>query len=171
MLLPMDARACSACIGAAIRSSQWPMHWPTPAGTRKGGIRRRTSRIPKAPPSSFYIEGPVSIRNNRWAHGYDPNAAPKADIGKKTIAGTADPDLYRTCRYDLLGYRLKIPNGQYRVTLKFCEIAFQKKGQRVFDVALQKNLVLKGLDIFARSAPCQLAMSPLTTSRFQINGW
>ncbi len=105
---------------------------------------------PEAPPSSFYIEGPVSVPNNRWLHGYDPDATPKSDIGKKAIAGTEAPDIYQTCRYDLRGYRVKIPNGSYRVTLKFCEVYFDKKGQRVFDVALQKKTVLEHLDIFDR---------------------
>lgn len=42
----------------------------------------------------------------------------------RRISGTADALLYQTCRYNFEGYNLKVPNGQYRVTLGFCEPHF-----------------------------------------------
>ncbi|MHC5054738.1 MAG: malectin domain-containing carbohydrate-binding protein [Planctomycetota bacterium] len=65
------------------------------------------------------------------------------------IAGTDEDTLYQTCRYDLRGYRLAVPNGMCRVTLKFCEPHFAARAQRVFDVKLQGKTVLSGFDIFA----------------------
>jgi hypothetical protein len=67
------------------------------------------------------------------------------------IAGTDEDTLYQTCRYDLEGYRLAVPNGIYRVTLKFCEPHFDAPAKRVFDVRLGENTVLTAFDIFANS--------------------
>ena len=67
------------------------------------------------------------------------------------IAGTDEDTLYQTCRYDLGGYRLAVPNGTYRVTLKFCEPHFDAPAKRVFDVRLQGNTVLTSFDIFSKA--------------------
>ncbi len=67
----------------------------------------------------------------------------------REIAGTDDDPVYRTCRYDLRGYRFRVPDGTYRVTLQFCEPHFAAAGQRVCDVKLQGRTVIERLDIFA----------------------
>jgi len=66
----------------------------------------------------------------------------------KPITGTDDDELYRTCRYDLSELTLNIPNGSYKVILKFCEPHFSVAGQRVCTVLLQGKTVVKKLDIF-----------------------
>jgi hypothetical protein len=66
------------------------------------------------------------------------------------IAGTHDPELYRTCRYDLGKFPVVMPDGRYRVTLKFCEPHFCKAGERIFDVSLDGRTVVTNLDIFAK---------------------
>lgn len=73
-----------------------------------------------------------------------------ANYPGRKIAGTSDAALYQTCRYGLDGYNLKLPNGNYRVTLKFCEPHFDAPGKRIGDFKLQGKTVLKDLDIFAR---------------------
>ncbi|KKL57855.1 hypothetical protein LCGC14_2231240, partial [marine sediment metagenome] len=65
------------------------------------------------------------------------------------ISGTDDDRLYQSCRYDLRGYSFKLPEGKYRVTLKFCEPDFGEAGKRVCDVKLQGKTVLEKFDIFA----------------------
>ncbi len=67
----------------------------------------------------------------------------------KAIAGTETDSIYRSCRYDLRGYRFSVPNGTYTVTLKFCEPHFNAKGKRICDITLQGKKVLNGFDIFA----------------------
>ena len=64
-----------------------------------------------------------------------------AQFPNNAIADTDDAPLYQTVRYDLGGYRLKIPNGTYTVTLKFCEPAYAEKEKRVFGVKLQGKTV------------------------------
>ena len=73
-----------------------------------------------------------------------------AGYAGKAVDGTEEDTLYQTCRYNLKGYRLGVPNGTYRVTLKFCEPHFDAKGKRVCDVKLQGKTVLKQFDIFAK---------------------
>jgi alpha-N-arabinofuranosidase len=74
-----------------------------------------------------------------------------ADYPNVPIDGTEDDRLYQSCRYDLDGYDLLLPNGTYRATLKFCEPHFSERGKRVFDVRLQGQTVLQDFDIFAEA--------------------
>ena len=69
--------------------------------------------------------------------------------GRK-IGGTADAQLYQTCRYNFEGYNLKVPNGRYRVTLGFCEPHFDSSAERIGDFKLQGKTAIQELDIFAR---------------------
>jgi len=68
----------------------------------------------------------------------------------RAIAGTEEDILYQTCRYNLGGYRLAVPDGTYRVTLKFCEPHFDARAKRVCDIKLQGKTVLSEYDIFAK---------------------
>lgn len=67
------------------------------------------------------------------------------------IEGTEDDTLYQSVRYNLSAYRFTVPEGAYTVTLKFSEVAYDTPGARVFDVLLQGEPVIEGLDIFARA--------------------
>ncbi|MDQ1255495.1 MAG: hypothetical protein QG656_86, partial [Candidatus Hydrogenedentes bacterium] len=67
----------------------------------------------------------------------------------RDIAGTEDDPLYQTCRFDLRGYDVTVPEGVYTVTLRFCEITYDAPGGRIFDVKLEGKKVLTDLDIFA----------------------
>jgi hypothetical protein len=65
------------------------------------------------------------------------------------IAGTDDPPLYQTVRYNTGGYLFDVPNGAYTVTLKFCEPHYDKNLARVFGTKIQGKQVIDSLDIFA----------------------
>ncbi|MCX6876005.1 MAG: malectin domain-containing carbohydrate-binding protein [Verrucomicrobia bacterium] len=66
------------------------------------------------------------------------------------VAGTTEPTIYQTVRFDLNGYQLAVPDGTYTVTLQFNEPAYTAAGKRVFGVKLQGRQVVTGLDVFAR---------------------
>ncbi|MBN2506676.1 MAG: hypothetical protein JXQ71_08280 [Verrucomicrobia bacterium] len=66
------------------------------------------------------------------------------------IAGTDLDPIYQTCAWGLDGYRLKIPNGTYDVTLQLCEVHYDQKAKRVFGVNLQNRTVIEHLDVFGR---------------------
>ena len=57
--------------------------------------------------------------------------------------------LYDSFREGSFSYRIPVPNGRYRVTLRFIEPSANAKGERVFDVDLNGKAVLKSLDVFA----------------------
>lgn len=73
-----------------------------------------------------------------------------ADYPNNTIADTEDDRLYQTVRYNLSAYDFILPEGNYDVTLKFCEPHYNAPAKRVFSVALQGRTVIDKLDVFAR---------------------
>jgi hypothetical protein len=74
-----------------------------------------------------------------------------ASFPNNPIADTEADAIYQTCIYALNGYRVKVPNGTYTVTLQFAEVHYEAAGKRVFGVALQGKPVLEHLDVFGRS--------------------
>ena len=71
------------------------------------------------------------------------------------IKNTNDKILYQTERWSSETLSYKIPlkssiNGKYVLILKFSEVYFTNKGEKIFNVALGKETVLKNLDIYAR---------------------
>jgi hypothetical protein len=71
-----------------------------------------------------------------------------ANYQQNEIADTDDDPLYRTCVYNVSEYRIKVPDGTYNVTLKFCEIHYDAPDKRVFGVRLQGQPVIDRLDVF-----------------------
>jgi YVTN family beta-propeller protein len=94
--------------------------------------------------------------NQVWAADTGFNTGGTVNVAN-AIAGTSDPALYRTERWDAgaapeLAYAFTVPNGTYTVKLHFCETwsGGQGVGKRVFDVFLENQLVIDNLDIFAQ---------------------
>ena len=68
------------------------------------------------------------------------------------ISGTTDDPLYQVARMGTTGTfsrAIPLPNGEYIVKLKFSEFTKDAVGQRVFDISMENQVVLQGLDIFA----------------------
>jgi hypothetical protein len=68
-----------------------------------------------------------------------------------SVEGASNAALYRKMRTEVTEYRFVVPNGEYEVTLRFCEPEFEKAGERVFGISLQGQDVLPRLDIFAEA--------------------
>jgi beta-galactosidase len=60
-----------------------------------------------------------------------------------------DARLYDSFREGEFSYRVPVPNGRYRISLKFAEPYAGPAGARVFDVDVNGATVLRGFDIFA----------------------
>jgi len=73
-----------------------------------------------------------------------------AAFPNNAMADTEEDTLYQTVIWDVKAYNLKMPNGAYTVTLKFCEPHYGEAGKRVFGVKLQAKTVIDRLDIFAK---------------------
>ncbi|GAB6187037.1 malectin domain-containing carbohydrate-binding protein [Thermopirellula anaerolimosa] len=96
--------------------------------------------------------------NPNWGRPPQPKPAPKegpqggnwAAFPGAEVADTEEDELYRTVRYNVAAYHFDVPNGRYRLILKFCEPHYAEAGKRVFGVRIQGQPVIEGLDIFAR---------------------
>mmetsp|Transcript_19672 Transcript_19672/g.32245 ORF Transcript_19672/g.32245 Transcript_19672/m.32245 type:complete len:2037 (+) Transcript_19672:238-6348(+) len=69
------------------------------------------------------------------------------------VAGTGAQagQVFNTERYGLkFGYRIPVPtSGMYSVQLCFTEVYWQQPNMRVFDVSLQGQIMIRGLDLFS----------------------
>ncbi len=66
------------------------------------------------------------------------------------ISGTDEDIIYQSEKYNLVGYKVRVPNGNYDVKLMFAENYFDSPGARIFDVYIQYNCVIEDLDIFSQ---------------------
>jgi len=85
------------------------------------------------------------------AGGWGYDASSLTGAGDAAVSGTEDDELYRSLRwaYATFGYRFDVPNGGYRVRLLFVEPTFTQAGKRSFDVQIEGQTVLSGLDLYA----------------------
>jgi hypothetical protein len=74
------------------------------------------------------------------------------------ITNTTTPALYQTERYGAVTYTFPVPNGSYRVKLKFAEIRLTRTGQRLFNVSLNGQTVLTKFDIVRAAGGWRLAV-------------
>jgi hypothetical protein len=73
---------------------------------------------------------------------------------RSAIAGTDEDPLYQTARANMTSYRFDVPvDGTYQVDLHFAEISLGQPGQRVFNVIVEGQAVVAGLDIVAEVGP------------------
>lgn len=59
-----------------------------------------------------------------------------------------DAPLYGSFREGTFSYRIPVPDGRYRITLRFVEPSATTPGERVFDVEVNGKAVLRSLDVF-----------------------
>lgn len=63
------------------------------------------------------------------------------------INGTDLDPIYRSERWGLARYNVRLPNGVYRVRLHMAENYFDEPGKRVFDIHVEDQLVADNLDL------------------------
>jgi beta-galactosidase len=79
-------------------------------------------------------------------HGINPQDTP-AD--ERIATAAADAPLYDSYREGDFTYCVPVPNGRYRVVLKFVEPSANAAGARVFDVNVNGVRTLKDFDVFS----------------------
>ena len=101
----------------------------------------------------------TDTRNNYWSAdqpdtpggwGYGPNRNSYSTANP--VSGTSDPRLYQTESWFFGGngyYRFTVPEGDYKVTLKFAEIysGINPANPRIFSVALEGEPVITDLSL------------------------
>lgn len=73
------------------------------------------------------------------------------------ITNTDTPELYQSGRWNggQLEFNADVPNRLYTVTLKFAETLVKERGERVFDIYINGELLAPAFDILANGAPFQ----------------
>lgn len=65
------------------------------------------------------------------------------------INNTDEDEIYRSEKWGMTTYRVRLPNGVYNVKLMFAENYHNQAGERVFDVWVEQDRVLQNFDIYA----------------------
>lgn len=88
----------------------------------------------------------------------DQDWSPDRDYGRiggaqnnypgQAIGGTSDQLVFQTEQFSIVNYKVRLPSGKYRVTLLFAENSYQAIGERIFEINIEGNYVVRDLDIF-----------------------
>ncbi len=87
-------------------------------------------------------------------YGYMPGAEGSTT---QPIANTTLDAVYRTEIRDFVMYKVRVPKGIYTVKLMFSENYFTENGKRVFDINIEGDYVVKGLDVFKEAGSIHTA--------------
>jgi beta-galactosidase len=136
-----ELRATAEINGRAlIDTMQWTFSGPVDGFRIKAGdISGYTSRAGQRYGSDSYFNGGT-------AHGIN---SPDLPVSERIAVAAEDSGLYDSFREGAFAYRVPVPGGRYRVTLRFQEPVVGAAGDRVFDVLINGNAVLQRFDIFA----------------------
>jgi hypothetical protein len=96
----------------------------------------------------YFYQADQSYTTGGW--GWTTGGASDVTRTSTGIGSTNDPALYQTQRWGMNAYRFTVPAGRYEVQLHVAEIiSYIRRGNRVFDVALEGQQVLDNVDIIA----------------------
>jgi hypothetical protein len=87
-------------------------------------------------------------------------ASTTATIDLSGVTNPAPMGVYQSERWGLFTYAIPnlTPGGSYQVRLHFAELAYGGPGKRVFNVAINGNMVLSNFDIFATAGASDKAV-------------
>jgi hypothetical protein len=121
------------------------------------GLKPMRVLMPLVFPVRIDVGGPGGdgfLADSAWTgtklYGYvggGPHALPSGTaIGNTTI-----PQIFRTSVHGISGYKVRVPNGRYKVTFMFVEDEFSISGKRVFSAKLEGQQVFSNLDLFQQA--------------------
>ncbi len=104
--------------------------------------------------ATWYADHPYSAGG--WGYTGLVTQVPRDRGDCSTVAGTSEQDLYNSYTHgEFMSYLFDdVTDGDYQVTLLFVEPTADWEGDRVFDVAIEGNLVLDSLDLYAEAGQC-----------------
>jgi hypothetical protein len=143
-------------VGVKIVSPS-PVPSPSPSPTVKPSPSPSPSPSPEVSirvtsATSSYTDslGQVWAADSHFSGGQEFSAS-------SPISNTSTPALYQSEHYGNFSYSFDVPNGTYKVTLKFAEIYWSSAGSRVFNVSINGEQVLSNFDIFADAGAANTA--------------
>ncbi len=83
------------------------------------------------------------------------------------ISGTDEDNIYRSERYSLVTYKVRVPNGVYKLRLMMAENYFTEVNKRVFDIYVEDRLAADNLDLYkavGKNAAYDLIVENITVS-------
>jgi hypothetical protein len=66
------------------------------------------------------------------------------------ISDTDGDVIFQSEKYNLVAYKIRVPNGDYNIKLMFAENYFDVPGSRIFDIYVQHIRVIENLDIISK---------------------
>lgn len=66
------------------------------------------------------------------------------------VLNTDEDSLYYREREEVVGYKIRLANGHYKVVLKMAEMEFTEAGSRIFDIIVEGQRVTNRLDLVAQ---------------------
>lgn len=79
-------------------------------------------------------------------YGYEDGQSSQVSQSQ-AIQNTDTPEIYRSERYGLVTYKIRVPNGKYTLNIMMAENYFDQPDKRVFDIYVEGNLVSHQLDL------------------------
>jgi beta-glucanase (GH16 family) len=121
--------------------------------------------------SGFFL--PDQAWNEEAEYGYS-DGWPGETSPLQAISGTDNDVIYQTDRRGLVSYRIRLPNGEYQVTLMLADNTDVNAGQRVFDIFIEGEEAVHHLDIIqekGKNAACDIVLNEVdvTDSRLDIH--
>jgi len=63
------------------------------------------------------------------------------------IIGVEDDVIYLSELQEVVKYKIRVPDGDYKVTLMIAENKFEEIGKRIFDIVVEDQRIVSGLDL------------------------
>jgi beta-galactosidase len=102
------------------------------------------------PTNRVTYEPDQSYREGSWGYIGADLSNPRKDsfYGATKITGTDIDPLFQNIRIGMEAYKFDVPNGRYEVELFFSEVQDDAANARVFNVSINKNMVIPEFDLF-----------------------
>jgi len=134
------------------------LHWRTQpislqaAALAQAGWSQQNWRDYRSPMPIPLAEGEGAVGGGntgylRYTRFHDPEKQQPQLLISTIYGAKGEESIYRYGRHGMSAYRFRVPNGSYKVTLKFCDWAASKPGQRVFDIKIQGQMVESKFDL------------------------
>jgi hypothetical protein len=138
-----------------IMFSQGVKDLATPANTM--GLNPVRVVMPLTFPIKIDLGGPGGggyLADSAWTatkqYGYIGGAPFLLPAGTP-IANTSEPAIYRSSIHGISGYKVRVPNGRYKVTFLLAEDKFTTQGKRIFSAKAEGHPVFADLDLFSQA--------------------
>jgi len=82
---------------------------------------------------------------------------------------TSEDEIYRSELRNAAFYQIRLPDGQYDVTLMFAETEFNSPSSRIFDVYAEGQLILDNLNIYAEAGLQQFTAVEKTIPQISVD--